>query len=166
MIPTRTFSLAHAHGYLNISRNPLLRVHRDVPVISETIHEFETEPFSGPADSCNSVTDELDVDPSVSKTRKHRRLLHKSPVFARFSLDDSDEDDDTSAQTDCFMPAFAENSDEKRPVVGTVCSTVSGETQFLLPWSQPVNPTKSNLSDTSVLFSSSGKEVMMTSCLL
>ena len=42
-----------------------------------------------------------------------------------FSLDDCDEDDDTSAQTDCCMPAFAEKFDEKRPVVGTVCSTGS-----------------------------------------
>ena len=117
---TRTFLWAHAHGYLKMSRNPLLRVHRDVPVISETIDEPETDPFSGPADSCDSVTDELDVDPSVSKTRKRRRLLYKSPVSARFSLDDCDEDDDTSAQADCFMPVFVEDSDEKRPVVGWV----------------------------------------------
>ena len=88
-------SLAHAHGYLKISRNPLLRVHRDVLVRSETIPETEIDPFSGPADSCDSVTDELDVDPSVSKTRKRRRLLHKSPVSARFSLDDCDEIADT-----------------------------------------------------------------------
>ena len=113
-------SLAHAHGYLKISRNPLLRVHRDVRVISETIPETETDPFSGPVDSCDSVTDELDVDSSVSKTRKRRRLLHKSPVSARFSLYDCDENDDTSAQADCFMPAFAENSDEKQPVVDEV----------------------------------------------
>ena len=46
-------------------------------------------------------------------------------LSARFSLDDCDEDGDTSAQADCFMPAFAENFDEKRPVVGTVCSTGS-----------------------------------------
>ena len=110
-------SLAHAHGYLKISRNPILRVHRDVPVVIETIPKPETDPFSGPADSCDSVTDELDVKPSVSKTRKRRRSLHKSPVSARFSLDDCDEDDDNSAQANCFMPAFAENSDEKRPVV-------------------------------------------------
>ena len=113
-------SVAHAHGYPKISRNPLLRVHRDVPVISETIPETETDPFSGPVDSCDSVTDELDVDPSVSKTRKSRRLLHKSPVSARFSLDDCDENDDISPQADCFMPAFAENSDEKQPVVDEV----------------------------------------------
>ena len=63
------------------------------------------------------MTDELDVKPSVSKTRKRRRLLHKSSVSARFPLDDCDEDDDNSAQANCFMPAFSENSDEKRPVV-------------------------------------------------
>ena len=124
-------SLAHAHGCLKISRNPLLRVHRDVPVRSETIPETETEPFSGPTGSCDSVTDELDVDPSASKTRKRRRLLHKSPVSVRFSLDDCDENDDTSAQADCFMPAFVENSDEKQPVAGTVCSTGSDGDSFL-----------------------------------
>ena len=48
---------------------------------------------------------------------------HLSLYF--FRLDDCDEDYDTSAQTDCFMPAFAENFDEKRPVVGAVCSTGS-----------------------------------------
>ena len=95
------------------------------PVRSETIHEPETDRFSGPADPCDSVTNELDFDPSVSKTRKRRRLLHKSTVSARFSLDDCDEDDDTSAQADCFMPAFAETFDVKRTVVGTVCSTCS-----------------------------------------
>ena len=122
-------------------------VHHNVPVRSEAIHEPETDPFSGPADPCDSVTDELDVDPSVSKTRKRRRLLHKSPVFARLSWDDCDEDDDTSAQVDCFMPAFAKNFDEKRPVVGTVCSTGLKVIHFLLPWKQLVNPTKSNLRD-------------------
>ena len=55
-------SLAHAHGYLKISRNPLLRVHRDIPVRSETIHEPETDPFSGPANPSDSVTGELDFD--------------------------------------------------------------------------------------------------------
>ena len=44
----------------------------------------ETDPFSGPADPCDSVIDELDVDRSASKTRKRRRLLHKSHVSARF----------------------------------------------------------------------------------
>ena len=53
-------------------------------VRSETIHEPETDPFSGPADPCDSVTGELDLDPSVSKIRKRRRLLHKSHVSARF----------------------------------------------------------------------------------
>ena len=65
------------------------------PVRSETIHEPETDPLSGPADPCESVTEELDVDPSVSKTRKRRQLVPKSPVSARCSLDDCDEDDDT-----------------------------------------------------------------------
>ena len=77
-------SLAHAHSYLKISRNPLLRVHRHVPVRSETIHEPETDPFSGPADPCDSVTGELAFDPSVSMTCKRRRLLHKSPLCTFF----------------------------------------------------------------------------------
>ena len=51
-------SLAHAHGYLKISRNPLLRVHRDIPVRRETIHEPEIDPLSGPADPSDSVTGE------------------------------------------------------------------------------------------------------------
>ena len=77
-------SLAHAHGYLKISRKPLLRVHRHVPVRSEIIHEPETDPFSGPADPCFSVTGELDFDPSVSKTCKRRRLLHEVTCLCTF----------------------------------------------------------------------------------
>ena len=34
--PDTNVSLAHAHGYLKISRNPLLRVYRDVPVKDDT----------------------------------------------------------------------------------------------------------------------------------
>ena len=49
-------------------------------------------------------------------------MLHKSPASARFSLDDFDENDVIPAQADCSVPAFAENLDEKRPVVGTICS--------------------------------------------
>ena len=37
--PNTNVSLAHAHGYLKICRNPLLRVYRDVPVKDETAHE-------------------------------------------------------------------------------------------------------------------------------
>ena len=121
-------SLAHAHGSLKISRNPLLRVHRDIPVRSETIHEPETDPFSGPADPSDSVTGELDFDSSVYKTRKRRRLLHKSPVAARFSLDDCDEDDDTSAQKQIVscppLPKIMIRSD-----LGC-----QGDSRFLLPW--------------------------------
>ena len=46
------YSLYHRnslHGYLKINQNPLFRVHRDIPVRSETIHEPETDSFSGPA---------------------------------------------------------------------------------------------------------------------
>ena len=38
MDPNTNVSLAHTHGYLKISRNPLLRVYRDVPVKGETAH--------------------------------------------------------------------------------------------------------------------------------
>ena len=110
-------SLAHAHGYMKISRNPLLRVHHDVPVRRETIPEPETDPSSVPTDPCDSATDELDFCPFVPETRKRRRLVHKSPISARSLLDDCDEDDVTSAQASCSMPAFAENLDEKQHVV-------------------------------------------------
>ena len=93
-------SLAHAHGYLKISRNALLRVYRDVPVKDETAHESEIDLSVRP-----HTTDEHD---GISSTRKRRRLTHKSPVSARFS-DDSEEDD-----------AMQENLDEKRIVVGTI----------------------------------------------
>ena len=46
----------------------------------------------------------------VPETRKCQRLPHQSPVSARPSLDDCDEDDVDPAQTDCSMPAFAEKS--------------------------------------------------------
>ena len=44
--PDTNVSLAHAHGYLKISRNPLLRVYRDVPVKDENTRIRE-RPFSG-----------------------------------------------------------------------------------------------------------------------
>ena len=74
---------------------------------------------------------QIPVIPWPMSTRKRRRLLHKSPVSARFSLDNCDENDDTSAQAACFMPAFVDNSYEKQPVAGTVCSTGSEGDSFL-----------------------------------
>ena len=41
--PDTNVSLAHAYGYLKISRNPLLRVYRDVLVKDETTHESEID---------------------------------------------------------------------------------------------------------------------------
>ena len=41
--PDTNVSLAHAHGCLKISRNPLLRVYREVPVKDETTHESEID---------------------------------------------------------------------------------------------------------------------------
>ena len=79
--PDTHVSLAHAHGYLKISRNHLLRVYRDVPVKDETTVE--------PSTSCDQATDEHHV---IAGTRKRRRLTHKSPVSARF-VDDFEEED-------------------------------------------------------------------------
>ena len=68
-------SLAHAHGYLKISRNPLLRVYRDVLLQDETTHDSEINLSVEPRTSCDQATDEHDV---ISGTRKRRRLTHKS----------------------------------------------------------------------------------------
>ena len=118
MDPDTNVSLAHAHSYLQISRNTLLRVYRDVPVRNETTHESEIDLLVEPFTSCDQATDEHDV---ISSTRKRRRLTHKSPVSAHFS-DDFDEDDVVQVQADCSVPAFAENLVKKRTVVGTICA--------------------------------------------
>ena len=87
--PDTNVSLAHAHGYLKISRNPLLRVYRDVPVKDETTHDSEIDLSVEHRTPCDQAIDEHDV---ISNTRKRRRLTHKSLVSARFS-DYSEEDD-------------------------------------------------------------------------
>ena len=112
--PNTNVSLAHAHGYLKISRNPLLRVYRDVLVKDETAHDSEVDLSVKP-----HTTDEHD---GISSTRKRRRLTHKSLVSARFSHD-YEEDDFVQVQADCSVLAFAENLDEKRIVVGTIGAT-------------------------------------------
>ena len=81
--PDTNVSLAHAHGYLKISRNPLLRVYRDVPVKDETTHDSEIDLSVEPRTSCDQETDEHDV---ISSTRKRRRLTHKSPRLRTFCL--------------------------------------------------------------------------------
>ena len=73
-------SLAHAHRYLKISRNSLLRVYRDVPVKDETTQDSENELSVEPRTSCDEATEEHDV---ISSTRKRRRLTHKSLVSGR-----------------------------------------------------------------------------------
>ena len=90
---------------------------------NDTIPESEIVLSAEPPTQCDQATDEHDLRTVIPNTRKRRRLPHKSPASTRFSLDDSDEDDVISAQADCSVPAFAENLDEKRPVVGTICST-------------------------------------------
>ena len=102
--------------YLKISRNPLLRVYRDVPGKDEITHDSEIDLSLEPRTSCDQATDEHDV---ISSTRRRRRLTHKSPVSARF-VDDLEENDAMQVQTDCFVPAFVGNFDEKRPVVETI----------------------------------------------
>ena len=47
---------------------------------------------------------------------------HNPLVSARFSHD-FEEDDVRQVQADCSVPAFAENLDEKRIVVGTIGAT-------------------------------------------
>ena len=84
-----------------------------------TAHESEIDLSVEPHTSCDQAIDEHDV---ISSTRERRRLTHKSLVSARFS-DDFEEDDVIQVQADCSVPAFAENLDEKRTVVGTIGAT-------------------------------------------
>ena len=79
--PDTNVSLAHAHGFLKISRNHLLRVYRDVLVKDETTHDSEIDLSVEPRTSCDQATGEHDV---ISSTRKRRRLTHKSPVSTCF----------------------------------------------------------------------------------
>ena len=97
----------------------ILRVYRDVLVKDETTHDLEIDLSVEPHTSCDQAIDEHDV---ISGTRKRRRLTHKSLVSACF-VDDSEEDDALQVQADCSVPAFAENFDEKRLVVGTIGAT-------------------------------------------
>ena len=46
-------SFAHAHCYLKISRNPMLRVYRDVPERDEAIPESENELVARRASNSN-----------------------------------------------------------------------------------------------------------------
>ena len=94
-------------------------MYRDVPVKDETTHDSEIDLSVEPHTSCDQAIDEHDV---ISGTRKRRRLTQKSPFTARF-VDDFEEDDAMQVQADCSVPAFAENFDEKRPVVGTIGAT-------------------------------------------
>ena len=59
--PDTNVSLAHAHGYLKVSRNPLLRVYGNFPVKDETTHESEIDLSVEPRTSRDQATDEHDV---------------------------------------------------------------------------------------------------------
>ena len=134
--PDTHVSLAHAHGYLKISRNPLLRVYRDVLVKNETTIDSEIDLSVEPRTPCDQATDEHYV---ISSTRKRLRLTHKSTVSAR-DTDDFEEDDAVQVQANCSVPAFAENLDGKQIVVGVFegdlllvvreTSCQSGESEF------------------------------------
>ena len=143
-----------------ISRNPLLCVYRDVPARNDTLPESDIDLFGEPQTPCDQETDEHDVIPN---TRKRRRLLRKSPASARFSLDDFDENDVIPAQAECSVPPFAENLDEKRPVVGTICS-FGFEGDPLSAQKHIVNLAGLSLRDTSTPSSSSRREVTAPSC--
>ena len=88
------FSLAHAHGYLKISRNPLLRVYRDVPVKDVSTHESEI-------DALHVIKRLMSTVSYHSQTSKID--THKSPVSACFS-DDFDENDVILVQADLSVP--------------------------------------------------------------
>ena len=104
-----------------------MRLYRDVLVKDETTHDYEIHFSVEPRTSRDQATDEHDV---ISSTGKRRRLTYKSPVSARFS-DDFEEGDVMQVQADCSVPAFAENLDGKRTVVGTIGAT--GFESDLLP---------------------------------
>ena len=61
-------SLAHAHGCLKISRNPLLRLYRDVPVKDETTHDSEINLSVEPRTSCDQATERARCHLKHSKT--------------------------------------------------------------------------------------------------
>ena len=66
--PGTNVSLAHAHGYLKISRNHLLRVYRDVPARNDAIPESEIALPAEPPTSCDQAIDEHDVISQHSQT--------------------------------------------------------------------------------------------------
>ena len=132
-------------------------MYRDVPVKDETAQESEIDLSVEP-----HTTDEHD---GISSTRKRRRLTQKSSVSARFS-DDFEDDDVMQVQADCSVPAFAENLDEKRIVVGTIGAT--GFEGDLLPiaMERVVSLVSPSLEDTSTPSSSSRREMTPPSCPL
>ena len=71
--PNTNVSLAHAHGYLKISRNPLLRVYRDFPVKDEIAHESEIDSSVEP-----HTTHEHG---GISSTRKRRRCYCLKAIY-------------------------------------------------------------------------------------
>ena len=78
-------SSAHAHGNLNIRRNPPLRVYR-VPMRDEEGPRANFEAESGLSEQPHSQSDpetEYDSHTDVPDTRKRRRLRHKTPVCPR-----------------------------------------------------------------------------------
>ena len=69
-------------------------------------------------------------------------------------------------QADCSVPAFAENLDEKRIVVGRLALLVLNAVYFLSPWKRIVNLVSPSLEDTNTPSSSSRRETTPPSCSL
>ena len=128
----------------------------------ETTHESEIDLSVEPLTSCDQATDEHDV---ISSTRKRRRLTHKPLVSERFS-DDFDEDDVIEVQADCPVPAFAENLDWKRTVVGTIGATGFEGDSLPTAMETSCQSVRPSLGDTSTLSSSSRREMTPASCPL
>ena len=138
--PDTNVSLAHAHGYLKISRNPLLRVYRDVPVKDGITHESEIDLSVEPRTSYVQATGEHDV---ISSTRKRRRLTHKSLRFKQIVL----------------CPLVSKIMMKSELLLERLAQLALNAIYFLLPWRRVVNLVRPSLGETSTLSSSSRREV-------
>ena len=155
--PYTNVSLAHARCYLKVSRNPLLRVYRDVLVKDETAHESEIDLSVEP-----HTIDEHD---GISSTRKRRRLTHQSPVTARFS-------DDFKRTMLCrfrqivLCPPLAEILIRSELLLERLALLVQKAIYILLPWKRGVNLARPSLEDTDTLSISWRREMTPPSCPL
>ena len=144
MNPDTNVSLANAHGYLKLSRNPLLRVYRDVPMKDETTHDSEIDMSVEPCTSCDQTTDEHDT---ISSTRKRRRLTQITGS-AR-SSDEFEEDDVYASSSRLFcarlLPKILMRSEL---LLERLAPLVLRAICFLLPWRRVVYLVSPSLEDT------------------